>query len=399
VLNRLECVGETLRQALNTLAIVAPAWLQAWVPAAWFDPDGQRLQDYRLPKSKAERTALAEQIGTDGRQLLATLDGPELPGALTCLRQLPAVRILREVWAQQYSFNGAGEPIRWRAAADLPAAVDHIHSPYDPEARYSKKRETEWTGYKVHLTETCDADRPNLITDVATAPAPTIDHAETATIQQRLAARDLTPGEHLVDTAYVTSDHLVTSQTQHSCTLLGPIAEDTSWQARQQTGYAVGQFAIDWDAEHAVCPNGKTSVIWKPGKSSAGLEVVSIRFAHADCAPCPVRAKCVGTARPRSLMVRRQPQFEAMMAARQRQTTAEFRARYATRAGVEGTISQGVHVCGLRRSRYRGLAKTALGHLCIGAALNLVRLAAWLAEVPRSTTRRSAFAALAAAAL
>lgn len=90
--------------------------------------------------------------------------------------------------------------------------------------------------------------------------------------------------------------------------------------------------------------------------------------------------------------------FEALMAARRRQTTAEFRRRYAARAGIEGTISQGVHVCGLRRSRSRGLAKTALGHCFIGAALNFVRTAAWLADVPRSTIRRSAFAALAPAA-
>src|SRR5690242_2042333 len=33
VLNRLECVGETLRQALNALAVSAPDWLRAWVPA------------------------------------------------------------------------------------------------------------------------------------------------------------------------------------------------------------------------------------------------------------------------------------------------------------------------------------------------------------------------------
>ena len=398
VLNRLECVGETLRQALNTLAVVAPTWLQSWVPAAWFDRYGQRRPDYRLPKSKEERTALAEQIGADGQQLLAALDNPELPDSLTCLRQLPAVTILREVWTQQYvpsAPDDTSSPLRWRAAPDLPPAAEMISSPYDPDARYSIKRETQWTGYRVHLTETCDEDTPNLITDVATAPAPTIDHDETGAIQDRLAERELTPGEHIVDTTYVTADHLVTSQTEHGCTLLGPISGDYSWQAREQTGYAVGQFTIDWDAQHATCPNGKTSVIWKPGKSSAGHEIISIRFAHADCAPCPVRERCVGSTRPRALMVRPEPQFTAMMAARQRQTTPDFRKRYATRAGIEGTISQGVHVCGLRRSRYRGLAKTTLGHLVTGAALNFVRLAAWLAEVPRSTTRRSAFAALA----
>jgi transposase len=398
VLNRLECVGETLRQALNTLAVVAPDWLRSWVPATWFERYGQRLQDYRLPKSKEERTALAEQIGADGRHLLATLDASTLPMPLACLRRLPAVATLRRVWTQQYYPSEPGEPVRWRTAADLPPAAELISSPYDPDARYSMKRETEWTGYKVHLTETCDEETPNLITDVATTPAPTIDHAETGAIQDRLAAHELLPKEHLVDTTYVTSDHLVRSRLKHGCTLLGPIAEDYSWQARQETGFAVAQFAIDWGAHRATCPTGRTSVIWTPGRSSLGHPIISIRFAHADCAPCPVRHKCVSTKRPRSLMVRHQPEFEALMAARRRQTTAEFRQQYAARAGIEGTISQGVHVCGMRRSRYRGLAKTALGHLFIATALNVIRLAAWLAEVPRSTTPRSALAALAPAA-
>ena len=65
-----------------------------------------------------------------------------------------------------------------------------------------------------------------------------------------------------------------------------------------------------------------------------------------------------------------------LMAARQRQTTEEFKARYAKRAGVEGTISQAVQRCDLRRTRFKGLAKTALGHVFIAAALNLIRLAA-----------------------
>ena len=96
-------------------------------------------------------------------------------------------------------------------------------------------------------------------------------------------------------------------------------------------------------------------------------------------------------------MIRRQEEFEVLQAARQRQTTPEFKERYKVRAGVEGTHSQGVHRCGLRRTRYRGLAKTALGHLFIAAALNLVRAAAWFDGVPRSQTRRSAFARLAPA--
>ena len=167
VLSRLECLGEMLRHALDTLARVAPDWLRAWVPAAWFDRYGQRFQDYRLPAGKAARTALAEQIGADGRQLLAAIHDPgrarlaaggagraDPAGAAGCSSSTPATR------------SAGGRP------TDLPPAPLLLSTPYDPEARYSRKRATEWVGYKVHLTETCDEDGPSIITDVATTPAP-----------------------------------------------------------------------------------------------------------------------------------------------------------------------------------------------------------------------------------
>jgi hypothetical protein len=73
----------------------------------------------------------------------------------------------------------------------------------------------------------------------------------------------------------------------------------------------------------------------------------------------------------------------------------EGRPRYQCRAGVEGTLSQGVRGFGLRRTRFRGLAKTHLQHVAIAAALNIDRIVAWLNERPRAKTRTSRFAALA----
>jgi transposase len=69
--------------------------------------------------------------------------------------------------------------------------------------------------------------------------------------------------------------------------------------------------------------------------------------------------------------------------------------RYAKRAGIEGTISQGTRSFGLRQSRYMGQAKTHLQHMLIAVALNLARFVAWVHGVPRATTRTSTFAALA----
>jgi transposase len=148
------------------------------------------------------------------------------------LREVPAVQILRRVWLQQFYATPSAEPMRWRLAADLPPGPLLISSPYDPDARYSKKRETEWVGYKAHVTESCDDDAPHIITNVETTLATAADNTMTGTIQAHLAARDLVPCEHIVDTSYVTSEHLVTAQDMGT-DLLGPVLEDQSWPSRR----------------------------------------------------------------------------------------------------------------------------------------------------------------------
>ncbi|MBI3965320.1 MAG: transposase, partial [Chloroflexi bacterium] len=119
ILNRLECVGETLRRALNTLAVVAPDWLQEWVPTAWFERSGRRFEEYRRPAGRAERYALAATIGQDGVQLLALLDDPATP---PWLANVPAVDVLRRVWQQQYRVEA--DSVRWCTADELPPATD-----------------------------------------------------------------------------------------------------------------------------------------------------------------------------------------------------------------------------------------------------------------------------------
>jgi len=105
----------------------------------------------------------------------------------------------------------------------------------------------------------------------------------------------------------------------------------------------------------------------------------------------------VASTRARSLTIRAHDQYVALQAARHRQHTEAFKAQYAKRAGIEGTLSQGTRLSDLRRSRYVGLLKTRLVHLLIAAALNFVRVAAWLADVPHARTRQSAFAKLGSA--
>ncbi len=392
VLNRLECIGETLRHALNTLATVAPTWLRPWVPANWFDRYGRRFEEYRLPPGKAERYALAAQIGADGLQVLQAVYASRAP---TWLHEVPAVQILRHVWIQQFYAVAGDQPMRWRTAGDLPSAQLLISSPYDPEARYTQRRDTEWTGYKVHLTETCDDDLPNLITDVTTTAAPVLDSAMLPTIQAQLAARNLVPQEHLVDSGYMTADHFRNSRQDYDIDLVGPASTNRSWQAQAGDGCGAAQFVIDWEARQATCPQGNTSAVWVERENRHGQAAIQIRFAKKDCAACVMRARCTtAVTQGRAILLRDRDHAAALQEARQRQQTPAWTQAYARRAGIEGTISQGVRIGDLRRSRYRGLAKTRLLHSLIAAALNFLRVGAWLSETPRSQTRRSAFAAL-----
>lgn len=393
VLNRLERVGETLRAALNNLAVVAPAWLQTLAPPEWYDRYSHRVENYQFPKSEAARQAFAAVIGADGQRLLQAIDAAiEQPW----LQEVPAIQTLRRVWAEQYvEVNGT---LSWREVKDMPSPAELIASPYDPEARYSTKREVEWVGYKVHLTETCETDTPHLIVNVETTPATTPDDHMVESVHVSLAERGLLPAEHLVDKGYTDSQVLVESQRTYGVTLIGPVADDPSWQARTGTGFDKSQFLVDWERQVVTCPMGQQSISWLPHTYPKSGMMWEVRFARKDCTPCPHRAQCTRAKKePRIVGLQAREPYEALQEARKRQTTEEFRQQYAPRAGIESAHAQGIRRCGLRQARYVGLAKTHLQHLATAAALNFVRLGEWLTGTPRAKTRGSPFAALKAA--
>lgn len=392
VLNRLELVGETLRHALNVLAEVAPNWLKGIMQPEWMERYTKPVSDYRLPYSEAERQAYAETIGEDGRYLLNYIYQGLAPSEL---RTLPAVDILRQVWLQSF-YQDENETIHWRTLGNEPAIDQCIVSPYDLTARAGVKRETTWYGYKVHLTECCDEDSPHLITNVHTTHAAEPDVTRTPVIHQALAEHNRLPSEHIVDAGYMASTTLVTSRDDYRIDLLGPMRPDVSWQARSGTGYDFSQFTINWESHTVTCPQGKTSWRWHDGIGPNGKPHIQTQFRRVDCQACPARALCTRNKKARQVTFPPQRECQALQTARQRQETQDFKNRYASRAGVEGTLSQAVFALGMRRTRYRGLPKVHLQHVLTAAAMNLLRVLHWLAGQPRSTTQRSAFAVLVA---
>ncbi|GAA2282202.1 hypothetical protein GCM10010430_80080 [Kitasatospora cystarginea] len=344
------------------------------------------------------------------------------------LREIEPVELLRQVVVQTYHVTTdtrGREVIRKREADSdgLPPGQLRLASPYDPDARWSAKGdELFWCGYKVHLTETCDphtdADtpdtttagtsastdtsataspaRPNLITDVVTTVSTASDVTATAGIQQRLTERQLKPGEHYLDSGYPSAE-LVADAARDGITMVTPLLADRSRQARAAEGFDKSAFDVDWKARQVGCPEGRTSTGWYPVRQH-GHDAIVIEFARSDCRPCPSRDKCTTAIKGRRMLtLRPQELHEHVAAARTAQKTDTWQAKYALRAGVEGTINQALDVTGMRRARYRGLPKVSLQHAFSATAINIIRLDAyWTSQQPhRPRTRMSRLSRLA----
>lgn len=116
---------------------------------------------------------------------------------------------------------------------------------------------------------------------------------------------------------------------------------------------------IAWDARRATCPAGWQSRSWTLATDKRRNPVIQIKFSMRDGKPCVHHAQCCDGVR-RLITIRRRAQYEALQAARTRQAQADFAATYGARAGIEGTISQGLRRCDVRHARYVGVRQNTL---------------------------------------
>jgi transposase len=420
--NRLELAGESVRAAVEALSAAAPDWLAQVIDVpGWSRRYGRRIDSWKMPASKTKQDALALGYGRDGFALLGAVYAPGQP---VWLRELPAVQVLRQVLVQNYTRTTARngrEVIKRREKADeggdgLPPASIRLTSPYDTDARWAAKRDTFWNGYKIHISETCatQADdaarpapptaqgpkpdraprRPNLITNVATTSSTLPDSKALEDIHRSQRHRGLLPDEHYLDSGYASAELITGSLARYGVALITPVLLDTSRQAKAKQGFAACDFTIDWQAQQATCPAGKTNVTWNPVVQE-GVPKTVVTFAALDCIPCPHRQQCTtAKSNRRQLSIQPKEMVEALRTARAQQQTTDWNTDYALRAGVEGTIRQAVAVTDLHQARYRSLAKTHLEHAYSAVALNLIRLHAWWNGHPLDRTRTTHLARL-----
>ncbi|MGK4585995.1 IS1182 family transposase [Kitasatospora sp. HPMI-4] len=354
-LTRLELVTEAVRAALEEVARTASHLLTGLVDEEW----GRRYgRPVRLGKNPTRPKTRIITAGDDACRLLEHLHrhGPGYRPGLQA-------EALRQIVVQNYYRDAAGR-LRWRTAADggLPPSAAAIVSPYDTTARYVRHGHIiSWKGFAAHVTETCASDSVNVITDVATTSAATNDGQALPGIHTRLARRALLPAEHLVDGGYTSLVHLERAAREHGVTVSGPLPGNPTRQHRRGEGFDRDDFHIDFDRQQVTCPNGQVSAGWHgpyPTSSPTAAPLIVARFAKGQCQPCPDRPRCTSSSDARNVGFPPRELRDLQIRVRAEQQTAVWKARYAVRSGIEGTINEFAHGHGMRRCRYRGTPVT-----------------------------------------
>lgn len=354
-LSRLENLSEGLRVALKAIEKADRTFYGTKIPVLYKEHWSKPLNDYQM--TDEERKQALQRVGQDIHWLLSFLKTNK-----ESFLRLPELEVLQTLFSQHFTIQSQKVSLKKEATT----GKDKIQTPHDPEARYSKKRGKSWTGSKVHITETAnEKGEVNFITDVTTTNACERDNETLPQIQGNLEERGLKPEQQFVDKGYTTGDNLADSQ-QAGIQLMGEASE------LDNNGlYTADEFSIDYDSKTATCPAGNTSCSWRQFENGERKGGIRISFGQ-QCQACPLKAKCTENKRGRILTLHRHHQL--LKERREESKTESFKEAMKRRPPVEGTISEMVRAHGLRRSRYRGILKTHLQSLMIGAAVNLKRL-------------------------
>jgi hypothetical protein len=373
-MSRLECVREALRLALLELESRPATGLPRppWWSLVW-----ERYVEHKLDY-RAEAAVLTQKMnaaGADAYQLLNWLS--QLPDPKPAPGE--QVKLLQRVWDEQFELNSNGA--LEQRQSQPPGAVQN---PHDPEAQWAAKgqgkQRKEHVGYKVQIAETVSEaavtkgqPTANFITAVVVQPAPASDDAGLPLIEQELAQVGLEkPAEWYLDGAYISAERLAQAQSEGR-QLIGPAQPSPSKEGR----FSVEAFQVCVEQRRGVCPAGKTSTQCSRLEEAATSKISYRLEFTGHCQDCSMRDKCLGKGQTHRTIVVGQ-HHTVLQARRQEQQTEAFKLKARRRNAIEGTQSELIRAHGLRRARYRGLAKAGLQSCFSAAACNLKR---WITRV------------------
>lgn len=355
-LSRTEVISETMRVAVCELWDNYPDLRQCPELVRLYDDYGEERWLGRSSDGDERLT----RLGRDGYMLLELFDKIEQPRERTLQCRELLERVLEENFAVDDDHDSNSE-LRPLEGAELQKG--RLVSPHDPDVKLGAKGGNRWIGDKVHLVETADGDRENFIVDLLVTDPTVPDVKVTTQVVERMGFRMPDVNTMIADSGYA-SGRTSREARERGVELISPPLGNTS----SRDIFPTEAFEIDCAKQTVTCPAGKITKRWYVRKTT-----VLIRFDQAECAQCPLRAKCTtASIGGRSLTISRE--YQQLVADRARAETEQFRALYRLRSAVEATISEAVNCCGLRRSRYRCEAKRTLHALFAATALNVRRL-------------------------
>lgn len=351
-LSRADAVSEAIRVVLNAAAKHYPELAEGEAFMALQERYGQEWW-VGMGDCGDERLV---QLGRDALALLALIGDRPVQGKETLVALV-----------EQHFIVDGQDALRPRGGDD-PAVPDPIATPHEPDARRGKKGQKEWVGDKVHIVETAAHDgRPNVITDVLV----TDPRVEDSTVTQQIAERARS-GPAGADTLIADGGYASAANSAAVAGMQMDLVAPPRPNTRKSEKLSIEEFSIDFDRQVAICPEGHESLWWRERERD-----IQIRFDTAVCASCPRRSQCTDSTRGRTLAPSRH--YEQLQRDRACAQTEQFKALYRLRAPIEATLSELVHRCGFRRSRYRGAPFRALHAVMAVTALNVRRMLRWLA--------------------
>lgn len=376
-ISRLECVRESLRLALKEIGAKLPATMQPqWWPLLW-DRYVDSQTDYRASVETLARKFV--EAGQDAQQLLNWV--AEESGAPWAQNQ--RVELLRRVFGEQFELSVPAAP---QPKTKEQLSTERVQNPHEPEATYASKgngeHRKEHVGYKIQVAETVSeavlaAGEPtrNFIVGMVTHAARESDEEGALKMEAEQEAMGLEkPPVNYVDAAYVSTEKLVEAAAQGR-ELIGPApktANNTEGRFQSET------FQVEVEQRRATCPAGhQNRQCSRLVEKATGRVSFRFEWDTVTCTGCPLRLQCIKAEHThRTLAVGEH--HTVLQARRNEQKTDAFKKRLQHRNAIEGTQSELVRAHGMRRARYRGLARTQLQNYFIGAACNVKR---WLRRV------------------
>ena len=379
-MSRLDCVRESLRLALQELAQpLQPEVRPEWWPSLW-ERYVESQADYRAALETLARKMV--EAGTDAQQLLGWLATP----AAKAFGGGAQVQLLARVFGEQFEVvagTGVAQP---KTKEQL--SSERVQNPHDPDATYAAKgtgqQKKEHVGYKVQVAETVNEavlapgePTGNFISGILTHAARESDEEGALKMEQEQQDMGLDkPPVQYVDAAYISTQKLLEAAAEGR-ELIGPAPGAAS---KDDPRFGTDHFNIRVEQRQAICPAGQqNSQCSRLEEQATGRVSYRFEWSTEACAQCPLRPQCLkADQKHRTLAVGEH--HTILQERRREQKTEPFKQRMKHRNAIEGTQSELVRAHGLRRARYRSLAKVRLQNYFIGAACNVkrwLRRAAW----------------------